>query len=310
MPKFSVAKTIHIAAPAAEVFAEVRDLRRWAAWSPWVLAEPDCALTYADDGTSYRWDGHIIGSGELAVIGEDAGRSIDYSLDFFKPWKSHADTRFLLAPNGGGTDVTWTLDSSLPFFLFPFTKMFSALIGMDYDRGLKRLKDQIETGSVPSRLRFDGIDQFPGCDYLGVRSTSTIDDIGPTMQRDLERVRSAMAAASIEPAGPPVSVYHKFSPAKGTTDYSIGFPIAPTAPPEPIPAGLVAGRIPATPVYKITHTGAYRHLGNAWAAGMMHARAKVFAGARKPPPFEICANTPDDTPEAELVTVVHLPAKG
>ena len=40
---------------------------------------------------------------------------------------------------------------------------------------------------------------------------------------------------------------------------------------DPIPSlvadGMVSGTIPATAAYGITHTGPYRHLGNAWSMG-------------------------------------------
>ena len=91
---------------------------------------------------------------------------------------------------------------------------------------------------------------------------------------------------------------------KGIADCTVAVPTDAAATGE-----FTAGEIPACTAYVVKHTGAYRHLGNAWAAGMMHGRAKLFAADKKVPMFEIYDNDPTVTPEGELVTRVHLPAK-
>ncbi len=77
--------------------------------------------------------------------------------------------------------------------------------------------------------------------------------------------------------------------------------------PESLPEGFVAGEFPACEAYEVTHSGPYRHLGNAWSSGMMHARAKVFKQSKKIHPFETYGNNPETTPENELITNVYFP---
>ena len=72
---------------------------------------------------------------------------------------------------------------------------------------------------------------------------------------------------------------------------------------------IIHGEIPSCTAYVVKHTGAYRHLGNAWAAGIMHGRAKEFVTDKTVPMFEIYENDPEETPESKLVTYVHIPAK-
>ncbi len=307
MPKFSVRKSIHIAAPIDKVYATVRDFRQWRAWSPWLICEPSCEVTYADDGKSYTWTGAIVGAGEMTISGESPPRSIDYDLHFLKPWKSHASVRFIFAEANGGTEATWTMDSSLPFFLFWMKTMMVGFIGMDYARGLGMLKDYIETGSVPSKLEFPGVRSVPACTYIGVRSQSSLDDVGPSMRADLAKLESHCQAHAISPSGKPFAIYHQWDMAKQVTDYTIGFPMAAAV--QGVPEGFVCQSAPPCEAYVVRHTGSYRHLGNPWAAGIMHARSKQFAGSKKIPPFEVYESSPDDTPESDLVTVVHFPLK-
>ena len=49
MPKFGVNESVTIDKDLAHVRAIVRDFKQWVPWSPWLSAEPDCTLSYADD---------------------------------------------------------------------------------------------------------------------------------------------------------------------------------------------------------------------------------------------------------------------
>ena len=62
-------------------------------------------------------------------------------LTFLKPCKSQAKVAFYLKEEGASTQVRWTMDSVLPFFLFWMKKSMEAYISQDYGRGLRLLKD-------------------------------------------------------------------------------------------------------------------------------------------------------------------------
>lgn len=305
MPDFSVSKSIVIDAPVEEVFDFIRDFKTWPEWSPWMVAEPDCSLTYDSGGKGYRWEGDIIGSGGMNIVGEDRPGRIDYDLQFIKPWKSRADVSFQFRSVEGGVEVTWTMDSALPFFMFFMKNTMIAVIGMDYQRGLLRLKARIETGSVPSKLSF-GEKKFGPVRYLGIVSECSTEEIGPSMESGLGKMHAMLSETGIEPLGPPLAIYNKFDIVKGITRYTLAVPV-----PEPTeaPAGFVTGLIPEIFTYTVTHTGPYHHLHNAWAAGMMRSRSKVFKARKDMPPFEVYESDPQLVPEDEIVTTVYFPAK-
>ena len=307
MPKFNVSKTVLINAPLDKVRATVRDFQQWIKWSPWLIAEPECEVKYAEDGRSYSWDGKIVGSGEMAITNDEAVGEIHYALTFLKPWKSVSIVMIKFVERDGGVEATWTMDGSLPFFMFWMKPMMTAFVGMDFQRGLNMLKDYVETGTVPSVLEFTGKESFSGIRYFGVNRQCSIDEIGPIMTEDFQKLRTAFDENQLQPAGMPVVIYHKWNMTKGIVEYTVGLPVGPES--SNAPAGLVSGEIPACDTYGVKHTGPYRHLGNAWSSGMAHGRAKVFAQNKKTAPFETYENDPQETDENELVTMIRFPSR-
>ncbi|WP_269542824.1 SRPBCC family protein [Cerasicoccus fimbriatus] len=304
MPKYSVERSILINAPRGKVYATVRDFHQWPQWSPWLICEPDAKLDFAKDGRSYAWIGQYIGEGNIAVTTENEGVAIDYRLTFIKPFKAVSKVRFEFGNAGEQTKVTWKMDSSLPIFLFFLTGMMKNMIGMDYERGLKMLRNYIEKGDRLSQLDIIGEESFTGFNYLGLRRQCAIAEVGPHMEEDFATIMQATEAAGIQPSGAPFSIYHKWDIGKARVDYTIGIPVTNGETPD----GLLRGEIPSGKVYSIKLTGPYELLGNAWSAGITRQRSKVFKCGQHPP-FETYQNDPRETDERELVTVVHFPLK-
>ncbi len=307
MPKFNVEESITIAAPIDKVYATVRDFKQWPAWSPWLNAEPDCQLEFSPSGDSYSWDGNIIGSGNMKIVDEVAPNGINYELNFVKPWKSSSQVRFEFDQDGENTKATWTMNGSLPVFMFWMKKMMVAMVGMDYRRGLKMLKPYIESGSNPCKLSFPGETKQAGCNYIGITIETEMKNIGPSMTDAFTKLKSWLCENKIQPSGAPFSITHRFDMASQFTSCTAAFPVEQA--PNPTPAGFICAERPATPTFAIQHTGPYEHLGNAWSAGMFRARSKAFAQNKKIDCFEVYENDPEQTPAEALVTTVHFPIK-
>ena len=306
MPKYSVVETVTIDAPVDKVRDIVRDFKQWPPWSPWLSAEPDCRIEYSDDGKSYSWDGKVVGSGKMQLIAETPAK-VDYKLFFFKPFKSQADVSFKFAKDGSKTKVSWTMDSSMPFFMFFLVKMMKAWISSDYRRGLAKLKDYAETGKVPSQNEIEGVGAGFTSTYVGLRSQCAIDDMPTDMPSKYDRLKQWLEESGAQASAAPLSIYHKFDMVGGTTEYTAAIPVQ-RVPPN-LPPDFVVGTLDAPKTFKIKHIGAYRHLGSGWSAGMMHQRAKAFKSAKGHDPFELYVTDPANTPEAELVTEIHFPAR-
>lgn len=304
MGEFIVERKIVVEKPLQEVFAIVRDFKQWPAWSPWLIQEKDCQLTYKDDGKSYSWEGVFVGSGSMTVKKISPNERIDYHLQILKPWKSESAVSLIFSGKPGATEVTWRMVGKLPFFMFWMKKMLVGMIGMDYARGLAMLKEYVEQGSVSSHLTFIGEQKFGGGNYVGIRRTCLLAQIDTAMQADFEAIAAEKTAlGSSEKA---LSLYHRWDVAKGEVDYTAAVFVDEF--PESLPSGFVQGEIAMGPTYQILHTGCYHYLGNAWAAGMSRKQNKVFKARKGAVPFEIYLNDPELVAPGELQTEVHFPS--
>ncbi|MGJ8696068.1 MAG: SRPBCC family protein [Verrucomicrobiaceae bacterium] len=306
MPKFTVTEKILIDAPLDQVYAEVRNFREWPKWSPRVIAEPECLLKFREDGKAYSWDGKIIGSGAMEITGEDGNSWISYDLNFYKPWKSQADVRMDFQEREEGVEVTWSMKSSLPFYLFFMKKLMVGLMGMDYERGLKMLKEHVETGNVSSKLEIVGPDSIGSCRYIGIKRECPVAELGERMGADFERIADYLNQIGLDVIGPGFSIYHKWDIGNKVAGYTAALPVK--SPPASLPDDLLTGRRPRLSVYGIRHYGSFDHLGNAWSAGIFHGRAKEFRQTRKHYPIEIYESMPGENEEP--VTLVCFPTKG
>ncbi len=307
MPKINVQKTITINAPAEKVFKTLNDFHHWPNWSPWLVTEPEAKVTVNEDGKYYEWVGNRTGSGNMTILNESAPKEINYDLTFLTPWKSTAKVKFECNPKGDSTEVTWFLDTSLPFFMFWMKKMMTAFLGQDYQRGLNMLKEYVEDGEINSNLDFIGNTAYEGCQYIGVKRESTMDTFGPEMKQDFEDLMTYCKDNGLEPSGLAFSIYHKFDMVKERVSYTGGVPLKNI--PDNLPAKFMKGSIPATTIYKLRHTGAYKHLGNAWSTMYGMHRAKEIKPIKKIHPFELYVNNPNEVSEKELITDICFAVK-
>ncbi|BDS08979.1 transcriptional regulator [Oceaniferula spumae] len=304
MPAIHASKEIIIEKPVSEVYAYVRDFETWPKWSPWLICEPETKLSFQKD--AYSWEGKFVGAGMMRVADAKENRQIDYHLEFLKPWKSKAAVSMEFSELGDGTRVRWVMNSSLPWFMFFMKPMMECMIGMDYERGLRMLKERLETGTLRSALSYEARVTIPACDYIGIERICAMEDMERLMGEDFEKI-GTIPEELIAQDEPVFTIYNAWKLSKGQASYIACCPVK-TAPSQ-APGGMMIGRRPACEAFTVDHKGSYNHLGNAWAAGMMRGQAKLFKQDKKVPPFEQYLNDPHETAEADLLTRVCLPRK-
>ena len=308
--KYQVEKSTLIEAPLATVRPLVENFSHWNKWSPWTIVEPDCPIqidgTAGQPGHSMAWDGKIIGSGKNTLTQSEPHRFC-YDLEFFKPFKSQAKVQFIFEESGKNTKVTWTMDSSMPFFLFFMVKMMKNWIGMDYDRGLRMLKEVAEKGSVTCKTTNSGLVDYQGFSYVGIKRTVDFEDLPSTMKADFEQIVQDVVLERGKGARLWVTIYPKFDMKNMKTTYVAAISDEDLKN-ESLGANYVQGHIKDSKALEIKHDGSYDFLGNAWSMGMMFQQAKKYKSAGFP--IEQYWNSPLEVAPEELKTSIYFPVKG
>ena len=308
---FTVKRSITIDQPASEVFSKLLYFEEMNKWSPWLITETNAQTqlrgTDGQVGTISTWEGEITGKGEMEIIEVDSPRHIHNEVRFLAPWQSTAQAYFDVADNGQSCTVTWTLESSLPIFMFWMKNMMIAWIGMDYERGLRMLKEYTETGEIASKV--DILDQESGepFHYIGIKNACTLDEIGEAMPKDFNRLAQAWQTLGITEPQFAATLYHKMDIKTQRCVYTALLPVpGPVSTP---PAGTLTGHLAGGNALVVKHTGSYNNLGNAWSAGMTYVRYKKLKARKSAEPLEVYVSNPNEVEAKDLETRIYFPVK-
>ncbi len=303
MPVFQIEKSIEINAPAEQTRQAIQNYNVWHIWSPWFCMEPSASLTVegnaAEPGHAYSWQGDMIGAGSMELASTN-GDTDHMNLTFLKPFKSKASVRFQTTAIDNTTSrVTWQMDSSLPFFMFFMVGTMKAMIGMDYERGLKLLKEYVETGAVTSSTTIDGIVDVRALHYHGLETETGMADIAESMHRAFgEVMKTAQGKTTEHYCG---AIYNDMNIKTQHCRYTAFAPVA---------REHASGTIGGCRALKVVHTGSYHHLGNPWATAYTCQRHEKLRPHKKIKPFELYLNDPDKVAAKDLITEVYIPVAG
>lgn len=310
MPTISVSASIDIKASPAKTREILSDFNTWPVWSPWLYTEPEASVEYVGQahqpGHGYSWEGKKTGQGSMSLSSCDDNQ-VQCDLQFIKPFKSTAKVWFDLSEQSdSSTTVTWNMLSKLPFYLFFMKGMMCAFIRSDYSRGLRLLKDYVETGAVHSNTVTEGVVDVEARQFMGVAATTVTSEMESSMRASFTTLMPAMRAAGVEAAGPAMAQYDKLDVKTNRCEYIAGV-ITNNA--SAIDPPVKVREIPACRALKLTHTGRYEHLGNAWSTGMASLRADGIKLSKTVKPFELYINDPDTTDSKDLITELYLPVR-
>jgi carbon monoxide dehydrogenase subunit G len=144
---FSVSRSTSIDAPPEAVFAQVNDLHKWQAWSPWAKLDPSAKIEYegpvAGVGAAFAWSGNgQVGQGRMAITESRPHEMILFKIEFAKPMKATNTAEFTFRPNGRQTVVKWTMFGKKNFLCKAMGLVVNCdkMIGPQFEKGLAEMK--------------------------------------------------------------------------------------------------------------------------------------------------------------------------
>ena len=141
---FRVQRAMTIDAPQEKVYGILTDLRRGAEWSPFEKGKT-MKKTFSGPetgaGAALEWDGDSeSGAGKL-TIAQATPSKITLNLDMTRPMTAHNIVEYDLAPNGNGTNVTWSMHGPMNIVskvMCTFTSI-DKMLGGEFEKGLRDL---------------------------------------------------------------------------------------------------------------------------------------------------------------------------
>ncbi len=149
-----VERSLVIEAPVEDIYSVLNGFRRFNEWSPWHAKDPQTEYTFSGPeqgvGARMAWssDNPEVGSGNQEIIATRINQRIEIRLDFGT--QSDSIAYYSLQPAGDATRVTWGFDTDFNGSIIGryFGLMFDNMIGPDYENGLAKLKQLLETNRI------------------------------------------------------------------------------------------------------------------------------------------------------------------
>ena len=152
--RFSITRTATMNACPKEIFAQINNLHRWEAWSPWAKLDPDAVNRYEGPeeglGASLAWSGsRKVGVGKMTIIESAAPELVCLRLDFEKPMRATNTATFTLKADGAHTSVTWNMSGTSNFVgkLMNAFMNCEQMVGGQFEEGLASLRTIVEQSS-------------------------------------------------------------------------------------------------------------------------------------------------------------------
>jgi uncharacterized protein YndB with AHSA1/START domain len=152
---FAVERSVTIAAPTPQLYAQIANLRAMEAWSPFMKMDPaNQKNTYTGPpsgvGAVCSWEGGDAGAGRLTIVGEKPNEQLDMRLEMIEPMQADNRVTFTLAPAGGATTVTWRIEGENSFVskAAGLVMDMDEMVGGEFEKGLAALKTLAESGTA------------------------------------------------------------------------------------------------------------------------------------------------------------------
>ena len=152
--EFQMDRSTMIAAPPADVFAQVNDFHKWEAWSPWAKLDPNAKVGFEGppegQGTVMTWSGNSqVGEGKMTLTESRPNELVKTKVDMVKPFEGSSTSDFTFKPEGDQTSVTWSMAAHHNFvqkalcLVMGGKTMMSGLM----EKGLAQMKSVVESKS-------------------------------------------------------------------------------------------------------------------------------------------------------------------
>jgi effector-binding domain-containing protein len=229
LPKsYKVERTESINSNPEIIYSLTSNFQQWHLWAPWTK-ETDSTVVFEMDGapaqvgTSWKWNGKSLGTGEMTLTELIPGRIVAFDLAF-NHGKYTSKEKFLIENHGDSCKVSWTDEGNLGYNpMSRYMGLFMGrLMGKDFEKGLAKLKIVAE-----SRKNWPKIDEtvLPGQTVIMVVDSAGPKDYDRIMGKAFGELYSFIREGKLVQKGPPFATYLKWDSVTYFSVMNIGIPV-------------------------------------------------------------------------------------
>jgi effector-binding domain-containing protein len=291
LPKaYHLERSIYIKADKSVVYNLTSHLQKWDLWTPWTK-EMDSTAKYelvgkdGEVGTLRKWDGKVMGNGQMTLTKLVPGELVAYDLSFNKG-KYQSKGTMIIETTGDSLKVSWTDDGDLGYN--PISRYMGLFMGKmmtpEFDKGLAKLKKVSE-----ERRNWPKIEEkmIPIQTVLLIRDSAGPKTYANVFGKGFMEIMGFMKANKIKESGHPFAIYLKYDTATMFSVMDMGIPV------EKADKGKGRVRvetIPAGNAVVAYYFGPYEKTGPAYNA--LHQYIKESGLEMKGGPWEIYVTDP------------------
>ncbi len=309
-PTFDIQRSITIKAPVQKVFKNISDFKKWEYWSPWQELDTNMVMNITQDGVgvgaTMSWESEVenvgIGSMKIASMVED--KSMETELTFFgEQW---GVGYFELNESGENTEVIWGMKGDLGFFGRWIALGIDEMVGKDYEKGLKKLKEYTESQKDENpEMEIANVNSF---DILYVEEATNFfqnKNISAIYAAAYQNIIAEMQKQGLDFAGAPLSITTFFDMETGDVKFN---PAIPVNSDKGKTAGLIkAGKTYEGKVLKATHIGPYDTVDKTYTKMQEYMKANGLE--ENGYSWEEYIDDPEKVAPEELRTNIYYPVK-
>jgi effector-binding domain-containing protein len=228
LPKtYHIERSTLIKGNKAMIYDLTSNLGKWDLWAPWKAL--DSAAVYelvgtdGKVGTLRKWDGKVVGNGQMTLTQLVPGELVAYDLSF-QHGKYTSKGTMKIEAAGDSNKVSWSDDGDLGYN--PIARYMGLFMGKmlipDFDKGLAKLKKVVE-----ARKDWPKIEEkiMPEQTVLLIRDSAGPKTYERVLGKGFGEIMQFTKANKIQCTGPPFAIYLKYDTVTMFSVMDMGIPV-------------------------------------------------------------------------------------
>ena len=263
---YYVVRSTVIGSHQAAIYDLTSHFNKWDVWTPWTkqidstaifeLSGPDGQV-----GTSRKWDGKVLGNGQMTFTELVPGQLVAYDLSF-QHGKYNSKGQLSIEPVGDSSKVSWSDAGNLGYN--PINRYFGLFMGKmmapDFDKGLAKLKKVAE-----ERKNWPAITEkvIPEQIVLLIKDSAGPKTYGLVMGKAYGEIMAYIKTNKLNMTGFPFAIYLKWDSVTMFSVMDLGIPVEKA---EKGKGRIRVEKIPALNAVVATYFGPYDKTATAYHA--------------------------------------------